>query len=276
MSARKIVTPLLKQLGYGAGTDFNIIREQSLRYPHVYIGTKKPNRDPLIRGSADYICDVKQTIRWVIEAKRPDIELGLDEVEQAYSYANHPEIRAVYFCVTNGREFKFYLTHHGPEADAVLSIKYGELNQSLQVIENLVGPSALLRDFPRRVLDLGKPIAPGLRSVARITGGHIIFRKNSLNAPQLNGITTAVESGAVERNKDNHLIAYFHTRSPFQAFQDLNERLGLADFETFSPDECLSTEAMRPTLFTASQKVILAKGEKLLDIRTWKEGSTPL
>src|SRR5205809_5089995 len=83
----EIIAPLLKHLGYGVRTENNLIREQSLRYPRVYIGTKNPMRDPVIRGSADYICDAKRKVRWVIEAKSPDVEIGADEIEQAYSYA---------------------------------------------------------------------------------------------------------------------------------------------------------------------------------------------
>src|SRR5215475_14693399 len=132
----EIIAPLLNHLGYRAGTDWNIIREQSLRYPRVYIGTKKTAKDPLLRGEADYICDVEKKVRWVVEAKSPNVELGPDQIEQAYSYANHPEIRAVYFCVTNGQKFEVYQTNYGPEATPLLSLKYEELNQSIQIIEN--------------------------------------------------------------------------------------------------------------------------------------------
>jgi hypothetical protein len=51
----EILTPLLHLLGYRAGTTDNIIREQSLRYPRVFLGRKKPHADPVLRGKADYI-----------------------------------------------------------------------------------------------------------------------------------------------------------------------------------------------------------------------------
>ncbi|MBU6475326.1 MAG: hypothetical protein KGQ70_05120, partial [Alphaproteobacteria bacterium] len=34
----EIVAPLLKSLGYRSGTENNIIREQTLRYPHISLG----------------------------------------------------------------------------------------------------------------------------------------------------------------------------------------------------------------------------------------------
>ena len=272
----EIIDPLLKHLGYRASTGWNIIRGQSLRYPRVYIGLKKPNKDPILRSEADYICDVEKKVRWVIEAKSPSVKIELDEIEQAYSYANHPEVRAVYFCVVNGREFRFYQTNRGPEAEPLLKLTYDELDQSLPIIENLVGPNAMLKNHPQPEVDLGKPIGLGLRSVVRITGGHIIFGRSSLNVTHLQGLTTTIEEGAVERDDQGRLIAYFHTRSPFQSLQHFNERLGIADFETTSTDEFLSADASKPTIFTATQRVVLACGERIWNIQTGQEVLLPI
>ena len=96
----EIVTPLLRHLGYRSGTHHNVIREQLLSYPKSFLGRKK-NTDPILRGRADYICEAHNKIRWVIEAKSPDAPLDQDAQEQSWTYANHPEIRAVYFCLTN-------------------------------------------------------------------------------------------------------------------------------------------------------------------------------
>ena len=59
----EFLAPLLKQLGYAKGTESNIIREQSLslRYPKAFLGRKKPKSDPILRGEADYICEVIET-----------------------------------------------------------------------------------------------------------------------------------------------------------------------------------------------------------------------
>jgi hypothetical protein len=272
----EIIAPLLKHLGYRAGTDWNIIREQSLRYPRVYIGTKKQGKDPLLRGEADYICDVEKKIRWVVEAKSPDVELGLDQIEQAYSYANHPEVRAVYFCVTNGRKFEVYQTNHGPEAKPLLSLKFEELNQSIQLIENLLSPASLLRDHPEQQLDIGIPIGSGLRSIVRITGGHIVFRRSNPDVPPLNGLITTITEGAVERDEQGRLVAFLRTIVPFQSMQSFNERLGLSNFETMSESDVLSTDPSRPTVFTAHKRTILPRGERVLNLLTWQESPLPI
>ena len=37
----EIISPLLRLLNYRSGTENNIIREQSLNYPHMFLGRKK-------------------------------------------------------------------------------------------------------------------------------------------------------------------------------------------------------------------------------------------
>ena len=91
----EIISPLLRKMGYRSGTTNNIIREQSLRYPKVSMGRKKRDKDPLLRGFADYIVEVKGSVRWTIEAKPPQVNIGPDDIGRAYTYANHPEVRAV-------------------------------------------------------------------------------------------------------------------------------------------------------------------------------------
>jgi predicted type IV restriction endonuclease len=97
----EIIAPFLRYLGYRSGTSANVIREQILKYPKVFLGRKDSKKDPELRGRADYICEVDKSIRWIIEAKPPQGAITSDDVEQAYTYANHPEIRAVYFCLIN-------------------------------------------------------------------------------------------------------------------------------------------------------------------------------
>ncbi len=271
----EILAPLLRELGYRAGTNNNIIREQSLRYPRTYIGRKDVRKDPELRGKADYIAEAERKIRWTIEAKSPTIGITTDEIEQAYTYANHPEVRAVYFCVCNGRELRIYQTTRGPDADPLLVLLYEQFNESFHAIENLLSPASLLRDYPDQELDFGLPIGPGLRSIVRITGGHITYLENSWNLLTLKGLTLAITGGAVERDETGQLIALLKTQSPFLLLQRLNERLGLSDFEVLSNDNVISTDPARPTEFSSVQEVIIPAGEKALDLQTWKEVQIP-
>src|ERR1700739_4327959 len=181
----EVIAPLLRRLGYKSGTPNNVIREQSLRYPRLSLGRQDPRKDHELRGTADYILEIENRLRWVLEAKAPDPAIGVDDVEQAWSYANHPEVRAIYFALCNGRSLAVYRTSYGPEVPPVLSVTYDRFDQDFQLIENLLGPGALLRDFPNTAIDVGIPIAPGLRSIARITNGLVRYNTNSLGSVPL-------------------------------------------------------------------------------------------
>lgn len=272
----EVIAPLLRRLGYSSGTTNDVIREQSLRYPNLSLGRKDPKKDPELRGKADYILEVSKRLRWVVEAKAPQVEIGINEIEQAWSYANHPEVRAIYFVLCNGRTLSVYRTAHGPQAEAVLSLTYERFDQDFQLLENLLGPAAMTRDFPHVELDVGVPIAPGLRSLARITNGVIRYEKNSLNLTVLSELQTGIRDGAVERDESGRLIAYLKTAGPSRSLQELNERLGLSTFEMKSDDAQLSGDPARPTAFIYQNRVTLPAGERILDLSTWKEVQLPV
>ena len=271
----EILAPLLRQLGYRSGTSNNIIREQTLRYPRRSLGRKKPNADPELRGKADYICEVDRRIRWTIEAKSPGGGITDDDVEQAFTYANHPEVHGVYFCLCNGLEFRIYRTVEGPES-RVLTISYGEINQKYDVLENVLSPSAIIRDYPAYVVDVGKPIGRGLRSVVRIAGGYIEYSENSLNSPVLKGLISTITGGAIERDENGWLTALVHTQSPFASMQRLNERLGLSNLDLVSKEGALSVDPGAPTKFSLAQRAFFSKGERMFNLATWSEIELPI
>ena len=271
----EIIAPLLRSLGYRSGTVNNIVREQSLRYSRSYLGRKNPARDPELRGIADYILDVNHLVRWVIEAKAPSVDIAADEIEQAWSYANHPEVRAVYFSLCNGRVLHVFQTQHGPEAGPILTLTFEQMESDLSRLVDILSPAALLRDFPDRKVDQQPPIGPGLRSVARISQGWIRYDYNNLENPALNHMQTGIPFGAVQRGDDGGLIAYLETLAPLRTFQEWNERLGLTSFEMRSYSSALSIDPKAPTRFTSSQKVVFPAGVPMLDIKTWREMKLP-
>ena len=272
----EIIAPLLRRLGYRSGSQNNIIREQSLRYPRLSLGRKDTKKDPELRGKADYILEVDKRLRWVIEAKAPDATLNNDEVEQAWTYANHPEVRAIYFALCNGRTFVLYRTVHSPDAPPILSLVYERFDQDFHLVEGILGRDALLRDFPSIEPDVSLPIAPGLRSIARITGGVVRFEENSLALPVLSELQAVVEEGAVERNERGGLIAFLKARVPIRSLQELNERLGLSTFEMSTLDNQLSLDSHAPTVLVYENTVTLPKGEQLLDLASWRQVELPM
>ena len=62
----EILAPFIRELGYRMGTEHDVIREQSLRYPKIFLGRKNPNRDLELRGRADYILESSGRVRWVL------------------------------------------------------------------------------------------------------------------------------------------------------------------------------------------------------------------
>jgi hypothetical protein len=272
----EIIAPLLRALGYRSGTPHNIIREQLLRYPQSLLGRKDAKKDPLLRGKADYILEVDGKVRWVIEAKAPDANLGHDEIEQAWTYASHPEVRAVYFALCNGRQIEVFQTDLGPAASPILHLEYEALSRSdgFQRIENLLSPAAVARDHEKT--DTGPPLGPGLRSVARIASGLIQYESNSANYPVLNEIQIGIADGAVQRDEQGRLVAYLRTIAPSRSHQELNERLGLSSFEMTSSDSALSITAEQPTVFVYDHTLTLPAGEEVLDLSLWRRFKLPI
>lgn len=271
----EIIAPFLKELGYRSGTENNIIREQTLAYPNISLGRKK-KIDPILRGRADYICEVNGRIRWVIEAKAPNAELDNDAIEQSWTYANHPEIRAVYFCLSNGVAFQIFKTNSGPDVEPIFECSYENMEKSLPIINNILSPSSILRDHPDYVIDKGVPIGPGLRSIVRITNGSITYHQNTLNLPPLIGLKMSITGGSVERNKTGKLEVYIETEAPFLSLQRLNEKLGLHSAKLLSESTTISADPNCLTTFSAITNHILPKGERALNLATWQESQIPM
>ena len=270
-----IISPLLSKLGYKKGTEFDITRAQPLRYPRNILGLKKKT-DPILRGEADYICYVKNQIRWVIEAKSPHINIAIDDLEQAYSYAVHQEVRAIYYCLCNGRTINFYETMKGAIDTPLLSVNYESLADTFQKIANIVSPDSLMRDHSNHKIDIGKPLAPGLRSIGRISSGSIKYTQMNINVPALKEIIMPIKYGSIERDENNDLLAYIEVLSPFQSLQELNEKLGLDKMDLRSKDSTLSTDVQTPTQFESMQNIILPQGLSILDINSWKKITLPM
>jgi hypothetical protein len=271
----EIIAPLLRHLGYRSGTLHNVVREQHLSYPQLALGRRKPH-DPYLRGKADYICEAAGLVKWVIEAKAPGEELdGLVE-EQAWSYANHQEIRAVYFVLTNGHKFKLYQTNRGAGAPPLFECTYAEMSIKLTAIESLLSPDAILKAHPSQVIDTGEPIGPGLRSIVRITSGQIQFLKLSAPVPPLQEMIMTVSDGVVERNEDGVLEAHLWTLVPVKSLQELNQNLGLDQMWLVSTSKSVSTDPDQLTVFESDRRVILPKGMVVLNMMDWTENELPL
>lgn len=262
----EIIAPMLSDLGYGTGTVHNIQREKPVRY-RMQLGRPSKN-DPRIDGKADYICTVNNRISWVIEAKRGDQMLDLADVRQAWSYANHPSIAAVLFLLTNGSVFELYQTNAGIDAAPVLRFTYEQLVAEPWLLPNNLSPEVLDRNHPPALIDIGEPLAAGLRSSARIASGTFDVLETLPPIPYMAQLTMSVTGGRIERLPGGNLAAYVAAKVHYKPHQALLETLGMDRFELASDDRTLSTDPASPTVFEGVSEFRLRPGTEFFDITT--------
>ena len=270
----EIIAPLLKALNYRAGGENDIRYELKLHYPRESLGRKKPDKDPPQRGDADYVCYAGGRVAWTIEAKPSGSSISLDDVEQAFSYARHPQVRAVYFCLRNGNEFRIYVTDGGPDVPAIATFDPRDTSSALHTLKQFVGAEALLGRFAKAAASAFPPIGPGLDSFAKILQGSITHERTTPDNPLLRGFTVTITGGAIQR-LDDSLIGYFESKAPYSAIQRLLEKLGLMRVETTAKARELSTDPATPTVFATDMTAVFPKGESLWDIPRGQEVILP-
>ena len=249
-----IVRPLLGRLGYKHGTQANIRTEVTLRYDRAFLGRKNPSRDPALAGRADYICDAVSYGRWAVEVKSPQHQLTQDDAEQAHTYCAHPEIAALYFMVTNGREFRLYAT--GRLEKPLLAWHYEETDQQLMTLFNIVGYTAIKRLTQAIEIDVNRPLGAGLPSALRIVGGEVTYGEHQSDHPLFNkgggavrGLKAGIIGNMVRRAEDGRLHAQVQIRSPFQWLAELNRLAGAEVLDFYCADEFISNELAKPNIF---------------------------
>lgn len=250
-----IVRPLLNRLGYEHGTENTIRTEQTFRYAKAFLGRKNTAKDPPLVGRADYILEVASVGRWVVEVKGPAEELSRDVVEQAHTYAAHPEVAALFFMVTNGRSFRLFRTS---SLDApLMSWEFDDVDEVFLALVNLVGPEAIRRKMELLKPDVGKPLGRGLGSEVQIIGGWIQYEDHVSNHPLLNmaindvnGLRLPVTGGSVNRSGDGRLHAKLHTAKAMPMVGELSDVLEVTDgYDFYAADELISTDQQQPTIF---------------------------
>ena len=163
----EVVFPLLVRLGYASANDAQIIRSKPLSHPFVMIGT---TRRP-ITMVPDYVLAVGGTPQWVLDAKSPKEQITSGRnVEQVFSYAIHPDIRAQHYALCNGREFALFAVD---SRDPLLHFPLAELESHWPSIHNFLGPQAFRATAARTPAEPQRPaldyltIAPP-REITRI------------------------------------------------------------------------------------------------------------
>ncbi|WP_158118960.1 type I restriction enzyme HsdR N-terminal domain-containing protein [Vibrio metoecus] len=129
-----LVLPLLNELGYEPYGDYSVERSSRLTHPYVYFGTQKRK----VSIVPDYVLKVKNKRVCIIDAKAPKENiLNGKNVEQAYSYAIHPDVRAKFYVLFNG---KYLSVFHVDQIDPILYIPVKDINSKWSLVEEILAP----------------------------------------------------------------------------------------------------------------------------------------
>lgn len=132
----EIITPVLRYLGYSASPPTRIVRSKALVHPFVHIGTKRF----AIKIIPDYLLEVDGKAAWILDAKGPreTIHKGAS-VEQAFSYAIHPDVRAFTYALCNGHRL---LAFSVSRIDPILDVDLRKLNEHESELKAALAPNA--------------------------------------------------------------------------------------------------------------------------------------
>ncbi|MCC8470413.1 type I restriction enzyme HsdR N-terminal domain-containing protein, partial [Xanthomonas phaseoli] len=132
----ELLVPMIKALGYAPVGDAKVIRSKALVHPYVSIGSQ-PRKVSII---PDYVFMSGGKALWVLDAKAPSEDVvKSSHVEQAYSYAIHPEIRAELYALCNGHEFVLYEIR---KFDPILRIKLSEMDSHWDKLYRILNSAA--------------------------------------------------------------------------------------------------------------------------------------
>lgn len=271
----EILSPLLRSLGYRTGGTHSIERERLLKYEHNQLGRKKPT-DPVLKGKVDYVLTAGGRVRWVIEAKAPSVEISWEDIAQAFTYARHPEINAVFYVVCNGHYLNVYQTINVPEAALIRSIAFDQYaDPDKKALFGHFDPDSIMRAFPAVYFEPGQPLGEGLRSAERIISGSIRYSTDDQRFKIFSQHIISIVGGDVQRD-GKQLVARMETRAPIVAIQTVMEQMNLTNIELRCNDQILSTNVEKPSVFTYVGAIIFPAGSTLFDLNSWRDITLPV
>lgn len=139
-----VIAPMLKKLGYLPSGAHRIARSKTLRNPFIRVGT----RNHPVTTIPDYTFYIKDRPVFVLDAKGPsEGVLDHNHVQQAYSYAIHPEIRCDEFGLCNGRELAIFSTS---KIEPLLHVDFGKFESEWGEIEKYLAPKYLSEPVLRK------------------------------------------------------------------------------------------------------------------------------
>jgi hypothetical protein len=279
-----VAMPLLQALGYATGTANDIIREKTLQYPHNFLGRKKKT-DPPLRGRADYILTVLGAGSWTLEIKAEEFEIDREAIEQAITYARHPQVAGSYAAVLNGKRFVAFHNTQRSDERPVIDLHVGEIAELAKALESTLSPSAIRQDCSPPKVDVEMPLATGLRSYARIAKASILYDKfiwrSNIAVPseaattldetcrRMSGLRVSASGGWIKRDEKSRIIAKLEWVFPNDDLRKFAERKQIAEMEYVCLTSTLSEDPLVPSIFHIVGKINIDAGDSLFDMATW-------
>lgn len=133
----EIIAPILRRAGYRPTGPLRVQRSQPLKHPFVMIGSKKHP----VSIVPDYTLFHDDRALMILDAKKPSEEIvNSIHVEQAYSYAIHPEVRCEIYGLCNGRHLSVF---HTGRSQPLLVIATSEIEARWDEVSKYFSPAVL-------------------------------------------------------------------------------------------------------------------------------------
>lgn len=287
----EVAAPFLNALGYKRGTENDILREYTLSYGKNFLGRKKDN-DPPLRGRADYILCVLGAGRWILETKPATEEISIDDIEQAITYARHPEVSASYAAILNGKRIVIMHTSQKSNEEPRVDIDVTSPQDLAKRLSGVLSPLAIRRDCSPPVVDLGIPIVDGYRSKIDITGGKIthIDASWSCNSSlgdeaeatlgdafrRMKGFQSAITGGSVFRDDKSRVIATLSWSMPHADLLQFANDKGLMETRYVCLDNKISADQSKPAVFDVVGDIKIDAGEHIFNVVNWQSAQAEI
>ncbi|WP_081175030.1 type I restriction enzyme HsdR N-terminal domain-containing protein [Rhizobium rhizosphaerae] len=280
-----ILDPLIRKLGYHNGNEVYLKLEEKLRYPYYYIGRKNPKKDLPI-GFPDYRAGLKGARgSFIVEAKAANVDISVQDVEQAHSYAAHAEVGANYFVLSNGLETLVFQTLSGPNHAPIIHLKISELDDRFHELENVLNPINLAR-LCKVNYDLKLKLGDGLRSAVEIRSGEYQMAAwdyriyvdgldfTAQLKPNFSKLDEQLETlrrnfelrvgeGNLFRDADGRIKAFIKFTGATKNNEESMKLIGLDRMGFSTTEQFLSHDPDGPTVFESSNEYMIAKGTKI-------------
>ncbi|MFC0682944.1 hypothetical protein ACFFGH_34380, partial [Lysobacter korlensis] len=139
-----IIAPLLSKVGYSHSGKMRVARSKALSHPFIRVGT----RNHPVTTVPDYTLIFDEKPILVLDAKAPSENIHSDRhVQQAYSYAIHPDIQCREFALCNGREIAFYDIY---QREPLAVIGYAAFESEWESLRKHLSPEYVLEPIRRR------------------------------------------------------------------------------------------------------------------------------